>query len=226
MDSPAFQVNGAGRAVLLAFILGSGFTLGCCLAIVSDNYVDLGLYIMFHTFFHMWEYIYVALFQPSELSANSFLLNHSPEFYIAGILAGSEFIIESWLFPGMKGSYIFTRVGFLIAFCGQAIRTLAMWTAGSNFHHLVREEKGKDQVLVTFGIYSYLRHPAYFGWFWWSIGVQILLTNPICIFLWGYAAWRFFNERIQDEEATLIKFFGNDYIQYRARTPVGIPLIK
>jgi len=224
--SPAFGITGTGRAVLIAFVLGALFAMGGCFAIFTTNYVDLGLYFMLHSFFHLWEYTYVALFQPRELSANSFLLNQSTEFYIAGIMSWMEYFIESWFFPGFKGSYILTRLAFIAAVISQGIRTLAMWTAGSNFHHLIREEKGKDQVLVTFGIYNYLRHPAYFGWFWWAISTQVLLTNPICICAWSYAAWRFFAGRIPQEEATLVEFFGNDYVQYRARTPVGIPLIN
>lgn len=34
--------------------------------------------------------------------------------------------------------------------------------------------------MVTSGMYTYLRHPGYFGWFLWSVGTQVLLCNPIC----------------------------------------------
>jgi protein-S-isoprenylcysteine O-methyltransferase len=81
-------------------------------------------------------------------------------------------------------------------------------TAGSNFHHLIRTERDEKHKLVTHGIYAYLRHPGYFGWFWWCIGTQILLSNPICIAAYAFASWRFFSERIPEEEDTLIKFFG------------------
>lgn len=27
--------------------------------------------------------------------------------------------------------------------------------------------------LVTRGVYRFLRHPSYFGWFWWSLGTQV-----------------------------------------------------
>lgn len=40
-------------------------------------------------------------------------------------------------------SRLFVYLGFLVALAGQAIRTLAMYTAGSNFHHLIREEREK-----------------------------------------------------------------------------------
>ena len=49
-----------------------------------------------------------------------------------------------------------------------------------NAHAQVAEKKKEDHVLVTSGIYSLVRHPGYFGWFWWSVGTQILMFNPIC----------------------------------------------
>jgi len=80
--------------------------------------------------------------------------------------------------------------------------------------------------LITFGIYQYLRHPAYFGWYWWSIATQVILCNPLAIGGYAYAAWRFFDERIEEEEKTLVEIFGSDYERYRSNTVVGIPFIK
>jgi len=98
-----------------------------------------------------------------------------------------------------------------------------MWTAGSHFHHFVREQREKKHRLVTSGIYSILRHPAYFGWFYWSVGTQVLLSNPLGLLAYAYVSWRFFYNRIPFEEATLVRFFGADYVAYRQRTSIGIP---
>ncbi len=46
-----------------------------------------------------------------------------------------------------------------------------------------------------FDPHSVLRHPSYFGWFYWSVGTQILLGNPVCSVLYTYAAWSFFHKR-------------------------------
>jgi len=216
---------GQGTVVLTAYGLGAAFGLGLGLAFMSDMW-DFGLYMAFHSFFHLWEYMYVALFHSNELSFNSFLLNHSPAFYFAWGILWTEYLGESLIWPGMKGNVLFVIIGFLLCFGGQTIRTLAMYTAGTNFHHQIREEKEKGHKLVTFGVYQYLRHPAYFGWFWWSIGLPILVCNPISLIVFAYASWRFFSDRIPDEESTLIQFFGDDYKRYTAQTPVGIPFIK
>jgi len=120
---------------------------------------------------------------------------------------------------------VFTVLGGVMVAGGLAIRILAMYTAGSHFHHLVREEREENHKLVTFGIYQYFRHPSYFGWFWYSVGTQVLLCNPVCVVAYAYVSFLFFKDRIADEEENLIKFFGNDYVQYRNRTMVGIPFI-
>jgi protein-S-isoprenylcysteine O-methyltransferase len=66
-----------------------------------------------------------------------------------------EYFIERFLFPSMKGIWIITFVGFLVALMGQVMRTLSMYTAGSNFNHHIQEEKKDDHKLVTFGVYQY-----------------------------------------------------------------------
>ncbi len=71
-------------------------------------------------------------------------------------------------------------LGLALIVVGQGVRTIAMCTCGSNFSHVVKEVNEDGHKLVTNGIYSILRHPAYFGWFYWSIGTQLFLCNPIC----------------------------------------------
>ncbi|PQE10758.1 prenyl cysteine carboxyl methyltransferase Ste14 protein [Rutstroemia sp. NJR-2017a BBW] len=114
-------------------------------------------------------------------------------------------------------------LGFLLILLGQTIRTMAMMEAGTNFNHIVQYTKARTHSLVTSGIYGYLRHPSYFGFFWWGLGTQMVLGNPICFVGYTVALWRFFNRRIKGEEALLVKFFGDEYVDYRQRTVVGIP---
>jgi protein-S-isoprenylcysteine O-methyltransferase len=86
--------------------------------------------------------------------------------------------------------------------------------------------KRQDHVLITTGIYAYMRHPSYFGFYWWAVGTQLLLCNPICVFGFLYALHRFFKDRIEEEEPLLIKFFGNNYVEYKKKTQTYIPLIS
>lgn len=76
-------------------------------------------------------------------------------------------------------------LGTVICLLGEMIRKGAMFTAWNNFTHLVRDRKVEGHILITHGLYSICRHPGYAGWFWWSVGTQIILVNPICLV--GYA---------------------------------------
>jgi len=176
--------------------------------------------------FHLLEFTLTARFQPNLVSIDSFLLNHSREYHIALFAAAFEYWLERLLAPQIKGSPFLLFLGIAMVGGGQVIRSLAMITAGSNFTHQVADEHASGHILVKGGIYSILRHPAYFGWFWWSIGSQVLLGNPICLVLYSLASWSFFANRIPYEELTLSKFFGDEYTRYARRTIIGIPFIK
>lgn len=51
--------------------------------------------------------------------------------------------------------------------------------AGPAFTHRIKSNKRPGHNMVTSGMYTYLRHPGYFGWFLWSVGTQVLLCNPM-----------------------------------------------
>ncbi len=112
-------------------------------------------------------------------------------------------------------------VGFLVAICGQVIRFLAMIEAKDNFSHNIAEKKQPAHTLVTTGIYKYIRHPAYTGFFIWTLGSQLILGNPVCLAGFYHVMTGFFTERIQFEEETLIKFFSTDYTRYKNATWSG-----
>lgn len=78
----------------------------------------------------------------------------------------------------MKQITWLSTVGLLMVIFGDCLRKAAMLTAGSNFNHIVQNEKSDTHTLVTSGVYGWFRHPSYVGWFYWSIGTQVLY--PAC----------------------------------------------
>ena len=116
--------------------------------------------------------------------------------------------------------------GLVFVFVGQISRSLAMITCGESFNHIIQKSKKDNHALVTFGIYKYLRHPSYFGFFYWSIGTQLMLGNCISSILFSGASYMFFNTRIPFEEKTLLKLFPDQYPEYLNTTIIGIPFIK
>ncbi|RYG66722.1 hypothetical protein EON64_09115 [archaeon] len=114
----------------------------------------------------------------------------------------------------------------LTLYAMQIVRSVAMLHSRENFSHTIATSKNAQHELVTTGIYSRLRHPAYFGWFYWSVGTQCMLCNPFCTAAYAYFSWSFFKERIPFEEKMLHSFFGTRYREYAEKTPIGIPFIQ
>ena len=206
--------------------LGAVFMLGATLAVRSPGWRDLGLFLCLLAFYHMWEWTYVALFHPRELSGNSFLINHSVEWVCAWAFAFAEYALEHALWPGMKSRWCVMLPALAVAAAGQALRTVSMFQAGSNFAHIIEEDARADHRLVTTGVYAVSRHPSYLGWFWWTVGMAALLGNPLSAVAFPAAAWYFFHDRIAYEERTLVAIFGDQYVEYRKRVPVRIPFIN
>ena len=161
--------------------------------------------------FHCLEFAWSATFEPDTVTANAFLLNHSRAYHVTLACAVVEFLAGACFFPEWKAQWVVpvAVVGFFLVVAGQAVRTAGMWTAGKNFTHLVAEQKREGHALVRSGLYATLRHPAYFGvwdcvkkgggaclvvagaihassagWFYWTIGMQLLLVNPLSLVLW------------------------------------------
>uniref|UniRef100_A0A8D1PN10 Protein-S-isoprenylcysteine O-methyltransferase n=1 Tax=Sus scrofa TaxID=9823 RepID=A0A8D1PN10_PIG len=122
--------------------------------------------------FHYSEYLVTAVNNPKSLSLDSFLLNHSLEYTVAALSSWIEFTLENIFWPELKQITWLSATGLLMVVFGECLRKAAMFTAGSNFNHVVQNEKSETHTLVTSGVYAWFRHPSYVGWFYWSIGTQ------------------------------------------------------
>src|ERR1700734_1607904 len=94
-------------------------------------------------------------------------------------------------------SQSFLTTGLCMVVMGQMFRTLAMIHASSNFSHQIAYKKDPNHILVTSGVYSLVRHPSYFGFFWWAVGLQVFLANPVSTIIFVAVLWKFFSDRIQ-----------------------------
>ncbi|PWN21392.1 ICMT-domain-containing protein [Microstroma glucosiphilum] len=187
---------------------------------------QLGLYLAFWGSFHLLEFLVTARWNPSRLMKDSFLLLNGWNYHAAHLLGILEFILESLLFPSHKSPLTFLNyLGLCTVLLGQYLRSTAMIHASSNFSHIVASNKRPDHMLVKTGLYSLVRHPSYTGFFVWAVGTQLLLANPISTVVFIGVLWRFFQQRIQNEEKHLISFFGEEYKEYKRQVPSGIPFV-
>ena len=235
-----------GRVGVCGFLLGLGFgghLCGIVISICAEYFLgsvwwhlpllSWSTYVAIMCNFHFLEFFITAVRQSgNKLSCNSFVLNHSKSYTVAVLFSWLEFWLRQFVFflMGFRDNwyghkYLFYTLGLLFVLVGQCIRSLAMWQCGENFNHIIMEKQCESHRLVTSGIYSFLRHPSYFGWFYWSIGTQIILHNPISTLAYFYASWKFFHERIAFEEKTLTQFYKDEYLSYKRRTVIGIPFI-
>ncbi|CAI7648207.1 unnamed protein product [Penicillium manginii] len=220
---------------LRAFLLGTTLGLSTSLTIYLAHHSSPAWRIPFFTaslsLFHFLEFFITAHYNTATASVSSFLLSSNGWAYNAA--HGSallECALELWLWPTAPTRHsasilspLCVSAGLVLVLVGQIVRSLAMAHAAANFNHHVQSRHKDGHVLVTSGIYAVLRHPSYFGFFWWGLGTQLVLGNGVCFVLYAVVLWRFFDARIRTEESFLIDFFGDDYVRFKKGTRVGIP---
>lgn len=88
------------------------------------------------------------------------------------------------------------------------------WAAGTVF---------KNEILATTGPYSFVRHPLYVGNILIFIGFNLLNNEPWAWLLTGSFLWFFYPTAISYEDAKLENIFGQQWRDWRVRTPALIP---
>lgn len=220
---PAGDKSLAGIS-LRAFLLGTslGLTLSLTLLLTTTfptPFWRVPFFVATLSLFHFLEYFVTARYNTREATVSAFLLSSNGWAYNAAHgSAVVECILSHWLFPGrtalgrmlsftetVSGTSvsILLVTGFVLVTVGQVVRTLAMAQAASNFNHHVQVEHKTGHVLVKSGLYRFLRHPSYFGFFWWGLGTQLVLGNVVCFVGYAVVLWRFFYTRIKREFGVL-----------------------
>ena len=131
------------------------------------------------------------------------------------------------------GKWMWTGLSFAIG--GFILRAAAEIQMEGNFTHVIRVEKETSHQLITTGIYSIFRHPSYTGWFYFLVGRDILLLNPISTIFSFITTWiimwlritcvaLYFSLMCRYEEQHLMSFF-SEYEEYRKHTYTFIPFL-
>ncbi|KAK3033692.1 hypothetical protein RJ639_033916 [Escallonia herrerae] len=170
------------------------------------------------------EYILALAIHGPHVTLKSLLI--SKNYLLAMVCSLIEYLVEIYFFPELKEYWYISNLGLAMVVIGEIIRKLAIITAGQAFTHLIKISHEEHHKLVTHGVYRFVRHPGYCGFFIWSIGTQIMLCNPISTVVFAFVVWQFFSQRIPYEEYFLRQFFGSRYEEYAVGLPSGIPFVK
>ncbi|KAK0711047.1 Isoprenylcysteine carboxyl methyltransferase family-domain-containing protein [Lasiosphaeris hirsuta] len=230
------QPKSLAGIALRSFCLGIGLALGvggtiATLIFTSSPLWRLPFFIGTLALFHFLEFWTTAAYNTRVAEISSFLLTANwPAYAIAHAFATLESLVTSVVWPNrtwapLHSGPLLCLAGFVLVVIGQTVRSVAMVQAGPSFNHMVQQQRGAGHVLVTTGIYARLRHPSYFGFFWWALGTQLVLGNLISFFAYAAVLWRFFSSRIKHEEDLLIKFFDEEYVDYRKKVGTKIPFV-
>ncbi|KAI5864492.1 ICMT-domain-containing protein [Durotheca rogersii] len=209
----------------------SGTAMVLTLVLTSSPLWRLPFFIGALSTFHFLEFWTTAKYNTPVANIGSFLLTANwPAYAIAHVLASVECLLTNLLFPNRSWAPFYSDqfilvLGFLMVIVGQFVRSAAMVQAGQSFNHTVQHYKKDTHALVTTGLYSFLRHPAYFGFFYWGIGTQMVLGNPFCFVGYAIVLWQFFSKRVRHEEALLVRFFGDDYLNYKNKVGTLMPFV-
>jgi protein-S-isoprenylcysteine O-methyltransferase len=198
------------RAFLLGTALGISTTITLYLLLVSPHPLwRVPFFLSSLALFHFLEYWITAQYNTRYASISAYLLSSNGwQYNAAHSSAVAECLLSHTLGPrdgytsltasvnGIKWQVI---LGIALMVIGQTIRTLAMKQAGTNFNHTVQVERQEGHTLVRHGVYAVLRHPSYFGFFWWGMGTQLVLGNVVCFVGFVAVLWNFFYNRIKRE---------------------------
>ena len=75
----------------------------------------------------------------------------------------------------MQGAPVLAPVqwlGLVLVILGEALRKAGILTARRHFTHTVQTTRRPGHTLVTHGVYAFVRHPGYLGWFIWAVSTQ------------------------------------------------------
>ena len=104
-------------------------------------------------------------------------------------------------------------VGALIAFMGMTVFVLSVITMKNNWR--VGVSTSEKTELVTKGIYSISRNPAFLGFDLMHIGVLIMFYNIPLFVLTAFSVFLLHMQIVNVEEDHLTAVFGKEYVEYK-----------
>lgn len=145
--------------------------------------------------------------------------------YILVSLYGDTFGVAN-PFEHLSGHLLGTLLGLsdtgklLVCLFGGVVMGIGLLVMAKGWK-LVHQAKGE---LVTSGIYSYMRHPQYFGLFLLTTGMLIQWPTILTIVMWPILIFAYYRLAMREEKQAIDQF-GAEYEEYREKVPAFIPKV-
>lgn len=154
------------------------------------------------------------------LSFNEFLSKYV-YFFIQIVIVIQLFGLHIYQIQG--NTLHFQIIGFILLVIAVGVGGLARRELGVNWVSGEEHQIKKNQVLITTGIYSYIRHPIYTAFTLSFIGGEMAAGSWLFIAFFAY----FISSYVQGkrEEKNLLAHFGKEYQDYMSRTKMLIPFV-
>ena len=105
-------------------------------------------------------------------------------------------------------------LGAFIGVLGVLLFALAVWTMRDSWRAGIPESDKTE--IVTFGIYSYNRNPAFLGFYLMYIGILLMFFHLILL-LFSIFAIIMLHIQVLQEEMYLSDVFGEQYLDYKSK---------
>lgn len=128
--------------------------------------------------FHICEFLCTAYFSPQALCIRGYHPFTHWTHWAVGLLAAAEWMGREavpWDFKAVQSFCLF--IGLILVVLGESWMVKARVDAGNRF--LPKALTEQDPQLVNTGAYAVCRHPWYFGWALWCIGLWVLVATPV-----------------------------------------------
>lgn len=114
--------------------------------------------------------------------------------------------------------------GLILTIIGVVISIMARRDLGTNWAHAAEFQIRRNQVLVTHGIYKYIRHPIYSGMMLSIVGAELVAGSYLFVVLFIILLIFGYRQALQEEEL-LIRQFGKRYLEYMKTSTMFLPRI-
>ena len=145
-------------------------------------------------------YIFMGVFGYNEIFSLEFLL---------GTVIGQEMSYTIHVYYVLPISKIIMGIGILLIIFG--------WKQ-------IYDARKKGN-LVTTGLYRYVRHPQYLGFFLITLGMNVQWLTIITLAMWPLFVFVYYR-LAKSEEKEVEEKFGEEYLEYKRRVPGFIPRLR